>query len=304
MNRVTLSESGYQTKACRSSWIKSDVADHRHHRFSFSPVYSSRYKKSSMLVDARIETTSTVSSAEGGRGENWYNIRASEPAVVHAIRDTNGFSGACDDQTSPHTILVMGRRHIVATMIGSMHVLGQPHQAKASSSGSLSKRFRSDEQGFSFSYPESFVVAFDRTKDIMGGERALVSVGDFRKFITVTVFGSHRVKADQGDMLDVDTGYDMCIRPIVESDTTMGFRVVREEILVNAVTGVRMFDFEYDHAVCRGETIESSGGILRCIVRVHLMFMFMLTGFCCLCQRLFDGSLGVHVWGYIMYDLM
>lgn len=136
----------------------------------------------------------------------------------------------------------------------------------------LTETYRGGEQhqGFRFSYPDSFVIAFDRTgsKTPKGnGEVALVSVGDFKKFITVTVFGS---RMDDGEetptsIVDVDTGYDVCIRPIVESETTMGSRVIREEM--KNVSGVGVFDFEYDHSICRGEQIESSGGILRCIVR-------------------------------------
>jgi hypothetical protein len=162
----------------------------------------------------------------------------------------------------------LDRRFVLAS-IGAMMMPVGPVMALEQ----LTQTYRSSSQGFAFSYPESFVIAFDRTsKNIEDG--AVVSVGDFKRFITVTVFASH-MPVEGNDFLDVETGYDICIRPIVESDTTMGFRVIREEMKESS--GV--FDFEYDHSICRGEQIESSGGILRCIVRAIRVPIFLYVYF-------------------------
>lgn len=158
------------------------------------------------------------------------------------------------------------RRAVLASICALMMPVGQ-----AMALEQLTQTYCSSSQGFAFSYPESFVIAFDRTsKNIEDG--AVVSVGDFKRFITVTVFASHMPVEGNG-FLDVETGYDVCIRPIVESETTMGFRVIREEIKDSS----GLFDFEYDHSICRGEQIESSGGVLRCLVRV------IRVNHCCLC---------------------
>lgn len=151
----------------------------------------------------------------------------------------------------------LDRRWLLGSIVAMTMPIGQARALER-----LTETYRSSAHGFEFSYPESFVIAFDRTgKNI--GDGAVVSVGDFKRFITVTVFASP-VPAGVDGILDVETGYDICIRPIVESDTTLGFRVIREEM--KGASGV--FDFEYDHSICRGEQIEGSGGLLRCIVRV------------------------------------
>lgn len=151
----------------------------------------------------------------------------------------------------------LDRRWLLGSMIAMTMPIGQ-----ALAREPMTETYRSSAHGFEFSYPESFVIAFDRTgKNI--GDGAVVSVGDFKRFITVTVFASPVPPGVDG-ILDVETGYDICIRPIVESETTLGFRVIREEM--KGASGV--FDFEYDHSICRGEQIEGSGGMLRCIVRV------------------------------------
>lgn len=168
----------------------------------------------------------------------------------------------------------LDRRWLLGCMVAMTMPVGQ-----ALAREPLTETYRSSAHGFEFSYPESFVVAFDRTgKNI--GDGAVVSVGDFTRFITVTVFASP-VPAGVDGILDVETGYDVCIRPIVESETTLGFRVIREEM--KGASGV--FDFEYDHSICRGEQIEGSGGVLRCIVRVFIYSVHV-------CMYLMD----IHMW--------
>lgn len=176
--------------------------------------------------------------------------------------DTNQGDGDLKDRGGGFSSIEWDRRFVLSSIVAMMIPVGEAMALEP-----LTQTYRSSSQGFAFSYPESFVIAFDRTsKNIEDG--AVISVGDFKRFITVTVFTSH-MPVEKGDgILNVETGYDMCIRPIVESETTMGFRVIREEMKESS--GV--FDFEYDHSICRGEQIESSGGILRCIVRVMTIY--------------------------------
>jgi hypothetical protein len=126
----------------------------------------------------------------------------------------------------------------------------------------LTERFESPSQGFTFAYPSNFVVAFDRTQ--RNNDGALLSVGNFTKFITVTVF-SQQENVDLGNEFNTNFGYDLCVKPVVESPTTIGFTLLSERMSEDPERHEPLYDFEYEHSICRGEKIESAGGILRCI---------------------------------------
>jgi len=132
--------------------------------------------------------------------------------------------------------------------------------------------YSSEKLGFGFSYPSSFVVAFDRTESYAprsiptGEDVALASVGSYSKsFVTVTVFGK-RVR-DDTDPSRLSSGkdffYERVIRPVVDSPTTIGFSLTNESAAGDGDDG--HYDFEFEHSVCRGETIEGKAGALRCI---------------------------------------
>lgn len=141
--------------------------------------------------------------------------------------------------------------------------------------------YSSEKMGFRFSYPSSFVVAFDRTdsyapRSIPTDEDvALTSVGSYSKsFVTVTVFGK-RVRDDvngssspssslsSSSSTGKDFFYERVIQPVVDSPTTIGFSLTNES--VGGGGGDVHYDFEFEHSVCRGETIEGKAGALRCI---------------------------------------
>ena len=126
----------------------------------------------------------------------------------------------------------------------------------------LTERFESPSQGFTFAYPSNFVVAFDRTQ--RNNDGALLSVGNFTKFITVTVF-SQQENVDLGNEFNTNFGYELCVKPVVELPTTIGFSLLGERVSVDPVRHEPLYDFEYEHSICRGEKIEAAGGILRCI---------------------------------------
>jgi hypothetical protein len=132
--------------------------------------------------------------------------------------------------------------------------------------------YSSEKLGFGFSYPSSFVVAFDRTESYAprsiptGEDVALASVGSYSKsFVTVTVFGK-RVR-DDTDPSRPSSGkdffYERVIQPVVDSPTTIGFSLTNESAAGDGDDG--HYDFEFEHSVCRGETIEGKAGALRCI---------------------------------------
>lgn len=154
-------------------------------------------------------------------------------------------------------------------------------------------KYVAQKEGFQFEYPsESFVVAFDRTG---GGTKdgALVSVGDFTRYIVVSVFqqqsqGIPASVASKG--LDTESGYALCLDPVIQADSTIGFRVI-EALMIpftgngpdhddgkyssNHYNGKQSgFAFEYQVSICRGDTVlEGKGGALRCQVRVMLYFL-------------------------------
>ena len=132
--------------------------------------------------------------------------------------------------------------------------------------------YSSEKMGFRFSYPSSFVVAFDRTESYAprsiptDEDVALTSVGSYSKsFVTVTVFGK-RVRDDVdpgGSSAGKDFFYERVIRPVVDSPTTIGFSLTDESAA--GVGDAAHYDFEFEHSVCRGEKIEGKAGALRCI---------------------------------------
>lgn len=136
------------------------------------------------------------------------------------------------------------------------------------------ERYVNQREGFEFRYPSNWVVAFDRS----GGNKdgAVMSVGDFTKFMVVTVFRQvENIPEDvkrQG--FTMESGDAVCIDPVAQNDITIGFLVERAE-LIPTDNNTSMFEFEYKHSICRGEKIEAAGGVLRCNVRLYpLIYLF------------------------------
>lgn len=169
--------------------------------------------------------------------------------------------------TQPATAI--NRRQLSATALSSLLLPSLAGPARAALAPTTST-FASNAFGFQFSYPSSFVVAFDRTdsyapRSIPADEDiALTSVGSYRKaFLTVTVFAK-RVGTNVSPAGSKDFFYDRVIQPVVDEPTTIGFTLNSEAYGGDAAYD-RYYDFEFVHSVCRGETIEGKSGALRCI---------------------------------------
>jgi len=138
----------------------------------------------------------------------------------------------------------------------------QPIQTAVAAPTSLSKTFQSSE-GFEFSYPDGWVVAYDRS----GGRKdgAVAAVGDFTKFLVVSVFRTvdipKNINLDNG--LTEFAGHSLCMDPLLKEDSTQSFNELRSESTGEGRR--RQYDFEYEIEVCRGEIQEQAGGVLRCL---------------------------------------
>lgn len=122
----------------------------------------------------------------------------------------------------------------------------------------------SGHQGFSFSYPASFVIAYDRTQDT-SRDGAIISIGNFSNTIhTATVF-RQRVR-DVGLPQTPEDAYKLCIQPLIDDASTTGFRLIQDSLFTTK-DNVIMYEYEYEQSVCRGqEIVEGVGGVLRCTV--------------------------------------
>ncbi|KAI8101927.1 hypothetical protein M9434_006989 [Picochlorum sp. BPE23] len=118
------------------------------------------------------------------------------------------------------------------------------------------------QQGFSFSYPASFVIAYDRTQDT-SRDGAIISIGNFTNTIhTATVF-RQRVR-DVGLPQTPEDAYKLCIQPLIDDASTTGFRLIQDSLFTTEDNAI-MYEYEYEQSVCRGqEIVEGVGGVLRC----------------------------------------
>jgi hypothetical protein len=125
----------------------------------------------------------------------------------------------------------------------------------------LARTFESRE-GFSFSYPDSWVVAFDRSGG--RGNGAITAVGDFKQsFLVASVFRTVGIKSLLGENsgLDDTTGRRLVLDPLLNDPSTLRFRELRAQGSSNG----EFFDFEYEMEACKGEVQEGKGGFQRCL---------------------------------------
>jgi hypothetical protein len=145
-----------------------------------------------------------------------------------------------------------------ATTLGGL----LPVQAAIAAPPSLSQTFQSSE-GFEFSYPAGWVVAYDRSGG--RGDGAVAAVGDFTKFLVVSVFRTvdipKDVKLDNG--LTESVGHALCIDPLLKDDSTQSFKELASKS--SGEGRQRYYDYEYEIEICQGEIQEGSGGVLRCL---------------------------------------
>lgn len=125
----------------------------------------------------------------------------------------------------------------------------------------LPQTFTSSE-GFEFSFPNGWVVAYDRSGG--RGDGAVVAVGDFTRFLVVSVFRTVDVPDQvRKNGLDDASGRTLCLDSLAAAESTMRFKEIRSEAGANRKN---QYDFEYEIETCRGEIQEGSGGVLRCLV--------------------------------------
>jgi PsbP len=126
----------------------------------------------------------------------------------------------------------------------------------------LSQTFQSSE-GFEFSYPDGFVVAYDRSGG--RGDGAVAAVGDFTRFLVVSVLRTVDIPKDINleNGLTESVGHSLCIDPLLKDDSTQSFNELRSES--NGEGRRSQYDYEYEIEVCRGEIQEGAGGVLRCL---------------------------------------
>jgi hypothetical protein len=141
----------------------------------------------------------------------------------------------------------------------------QPGQKAIAAPTTLSQSFESSE-GFQFSYPAGWVVAYDRSGGrMLRRDGAVAAVGDFTKFLVVSVFRTVDIPKDINldNGLTEFAGRSLCIDPLLKEDSTQSLNVLRSES--SGEGRRRQYDFEYEIEVCRGEIQEQAGGVLRCL---------------------------------------
>jgi hypothetical protein len=158
-----------------------------------------------------------------------------------------------------------GRRSLLALLAAATRVPAALAEAAAATGGAhaapaLPLTFSSKE-GFSFNYPDNWVVAFDRSGG--RGDGAVTVVGEFREsFEVASVFRTiHPPPAVRARGLDAATGFEVCVEPQRVDPGTMRFNELNSQAAGGA------YDFEYELETCRGEIQEGVGGVLRCLVR-------------------------------------
>lgn len=122
----------------------------------------------------------------------------------------------------------------------------------------LEQKFSSIE-GFQFSFPAGWVVAYDRSGG--RGNGAVAAVGDFSKFLVVTVF---RQEIDDGNVEQWDeaVGRKFVLQGPASSQSTLRFTDIKSAMVVKEPS---IYEFEYEIETCMGEIEEGSGGIIRCL---------------------------------------
>lgn len=150
-----------------------------------------------------------------------------------------------------------------ALALAAAATVATPRRAAAAPPPPALSQFFTSSEGFTFSFPAGWVVAYDRSGG--RGDGAVVAVGDFTRFLVVSVFRTVDVPAEAAAHgLDEATGRRLCLDPLAADDSTMRFREIKSEAGGDGAGG-RRYDFEYEIDVCRGEIQEGSGGVLRCL---------------------------------------
>lgn len=122
-------------------------------------------------------------------------------------------------------------------------------------------------EGIAFDYPRDWVVAFDRsTPGPRKADGAVVVVGNFRTFDTVSVFRTEVPPQDRGEGMSEELGYRLAVEQQQSALSTMRFKMLSSR-LVDADGGKQYYDYEYVIETCRGEIIEELGGKIKCLVR-------------------------------------
>ena len=136
------------------------------------------------------------------------------------------------------------------------------------------------------------MLAYDRSSPRASSDGAVAAVGDFTRFLVVTVFrGVDLPKDVVKNGLNEASGRALCLDPVLSSDSTERFQELRSEMSTGG-GGLSAYDFEYEVDVCRGEVQEGVGGVLRCLVRFWFssfhFFIFFPVFAIIFCHLFFD----------------
>jgi hypothetical protein len=214
-------------------------------RFGVSSMQQSVKARSRVFTCSR-DPTSLVSSKDP-----WWQGELSE-SVRRARSGLKRFEG----KTSRRATLLS-----TAILIESLSWcdLWNPLRAIAIASPLVLEQNFSSIEGFQFSFPAGWVVAYDRSGG--RGNGAVAAVGDFSKFLVVTVF---RQEIDDGNVeqLDEAVGRKFVLEGPASSQSTLRFTDIKSAMVVNEPS---IYEFEYEIETCMGEIEEGSGGIIRCL---------------------------------------
>lgn len=134
------------------------------------------------------------------------------------------------------------------------------HAVASPLSQALDQEFKSSE-GFRFSFPSGWVVAYDRSGG--RGNGAVAAVGDFSRFLVVTVFREViNINGDDVEHLNEGVGRKLVLDGPASSQSTLRFTEIKSDMVVNDPT---TYEFEYEIETCTGEIEEGSGGVIRCL---------------------------------------
>lgn len=160
-----------------------------------------------------------------------------------------------------------------------------PFNAHATPHLNLEQTFKSSE-GFQFSFPSGWVVAYDRSGG--QGNGPVAAVGNFQRFLVVSVFRTVNIpKSIITNGLDEPTGRMLCLDAPAASSRTMRFTEISSQATASQLPAVDYYNFEYEIESCNGEIQEGSGGVLRCLgasgqsipsVRQHHLGRALLSG--------------------------
>lgn len=218
------------------------------------------------MANIAKKPSSVIYSSDHSLNRNVHIAKARVPSVqaspCHDIHECTSMSHISKN-LAPEPIQRRSLLSIAGTAAAAAALaLLLPIPAATAATPILSQTFQSSE-GFEFSYPAGWVVAYDRSGG--KGDGAVAAVGDFTRFFVVSVFRTVDIPKETSleNGLTESVGHALCIDPLLKEDSTQSFKELRSQ---SSGQGRHLqYDFEYEIEVCRGEIQEGVGGVLRCL---------------------------------------